>query len=471
MTHLDLFSGIGCIAIAMQEAGFHTVAFAEIEPFPCRVLAHHWPDTPNLGDVSKINGADVVAQFGAIDVVTFGAPCQDLSIAGTRSGLAGARSGLFFEAVRIVAECRATFAVYENVPGLFSSNNGHDFAAVLDALADIGALDIGWRVLDALLTGVPQRRRRIFLVADFGGTRAGEILSLADRLPGYPAARGEAGEGIATGAASGVDGGGRVAGTLGANHGNIKAEHAWTDQLVARPLAAGHPRSSGYRNDADTADNLIVGAICPTLRSGGNATGGDRPPGTDVDTADSLIVDQCHGSNVGPMGTLRAGNGNTAGGVPFVARALTTGSGGGRYDKQPHVVVSAPTPPLTVDAQMHVAFNLRGRDGGSQPEICDAVSLRAASGGSSRSYVAYGPKAGPLDTDGHSQAVHGHGAGVRRLTPTECERLMDVPDGHTNIPGAADGPRYRGLGNGAVVRVVRGIAERMAAQLTEARAL
>lgn len=176
---LDLFSGVGGFSLAFERAGFKTHAFSEVDAFACRVLAERWPGVPNLGDVTKITVEQLDA-LGDIDVVTFGSPCQDWSVAGKRLGLKGHRSSLFHEAIRIVRLCQPRLAVFENVPGLFSSAGGWDFAAVLDEMAESGALDLAWGVLDAQWFGVPQRRRRIFVVADFREERAGEILSISE---------------------------------------------------------------------------------------------------------------------------------------------------------------------------------------------------------------------------------------------------------------------------------------------------
>ncbi len=174
LTHLDLFSGVGGFSLGFEAAGFETLAFAEIDVFPSKVLAKNWPTVPNWGDVRNVDGRE----YRGVDVVTFGSPCQDFSVAGKQYGIRGERSGLFHEAIRVVREARPRFAVFENVPGLFTSGKRWDFAAVLDALAESGALDIAWSVLDAQWFGVPQRRKRIFLVADFAGERAGEILAI-----------------------------------------------------------------------------------------------------------------------------------------------------------------------------------------------------------------------------------------------------------------------------------------------------
>ena len=193
----SLFDGIAGFPLSASRYGIATKWASEIEAFPIKVSNKHFPDMEHLGDVSEVNGAEIEP----VDIISFGSPCQDMSVAGKREGLGGARSGLFMEAVRIIKEMRIAtdemyprFAIWENVPGAFSSNNGHDFRAVLEEIteaeipmpnsgrwAEAGMVgrngrSVAWRVLDAQYWGVPQRRKRIFLVADFGGECAGEIL-------------------------------------------------------------------------------------------------------------------------------------------------------------------------------------------------------------------------------------------------------------------------------------------------------
>lgn len=190
MRYLSLFSGIEAVTVAWASLGFEAVAFAEIEAFPCAVLKAHYPDVPNLGDVTKITET-VIRQQGPIDLVVFGSPCQDLSIAGKGKGLKGERSSLFYDAVRIITwarrHCGCRFALWENVPGAFTSNQGADFSEVLRLLTGTRQHQpekwrnagvafgqqglVEWRVLDAQYFGVPQRRRRIFAFADFGDWR------------------------------------------------------------------------------------------------------------------------------------------------------------------------------------------------------------------------------------------------------------------------------------------------------------
>ena len=238
----SLFDGSGGFPLAGILAGVEPVWASEIEPFAIRVTTKRLPKMRHYGDVSGISGADLEP----VDIITFGSPCQDLSIAGKRSGLDGSRSGLFFEAVRIVKEMREKthgekprFIVWENVPGAFSSNKGEDFKAVLEEVIRIKEpqapplpppekgrwpcadcyLGDGWsvayRVLDAQYWGVPQRRARIFLVADFAGGRAPEVLFKSEGVSGYTPQGFRQGQGTAgdpeesPGAAGGTDAGGR----------------------------------------------------------------------------------------------------------------------------------------------------------------------------------------------------------------------------------------------------------------------
>ncbi|MGD9649063.1 MAG: DNA cytosine methyltransferase, partial [Pirellulales bacterium] len=163
-TVLDLFSGIGGFSLAFERHGFRTVAFSELEPFCVRVLAQHWPDVPNLGDVRGIDGADVVRRFGAVDVLVGGFPCQDISFAGKGAGIEGARSGLWFEMLRLVREVRPAWLLAENVPAL--RTRGAD-----TVLAGLEAAGYTCRpfVVGAWAVGAPHRRERVWIVAHAEG--------------------------------------------------------------------------------------------------------------------------------------------------------------------------------------------------------------------------------------------------------------------------------------------------------------
>jgi DNA (cytosine-5)-methyltransferase 1 len=185
LTHGSLFSGVGGFDLGADAAGLQTLWQCEINKQARSVLKKHWPDSVRYEDVREVKGDEIAP----VDIISFGSPCQDLSVAGKRAGLSGERSGLFHEAIRIAREMRdATngeqprFLAWENVRGALSSNSGEDFAKALEEMAQLGAMDISWRLVNATSTGVPQRRVRIFVVADLGGECAGEVLSQPTRL-------------------------------------------------------------------------------------------------------------------------------------------------------------------------------------------------------------------------------------------------------------------------------------------------
>jgi len=230
MRYLSLFSGIEAATVAWHPLGWECVAVAEIEKFPVRLLQHYYPNVPNLGDVTKVTEDDIRA-LGRIDLVVFGSPCQDLSVAGKRKGLEGERSGLFFTAINIIDWARkwggCRFALWENVLGAFSSNKGRDFAAVVDALAGLEGTEVPpkgwgtegaavgtegmveWATLDAQWFGVAQRRRRVFALADFGDwANRPPILLEPESLRGDSPPSREAREDVAGTLASRTGGGG-----------------------------------------------------------------------------------------------------------------------------------------------------------------------------------------------------------------------------------------------------------------------
>ena len=163
MRYASVFSGVEAATLAWEPLGWEPVCFCEIDPFPSAVLAHRWPDVPNLGDITKV---DWGVCLGAADLVVGGSPCQSFSIAGTRTGLEGA-SGLMREYVRCVREVRPRWLVWENVPGALSSSGGEDFGCLLGELDALG-YGLAWRVLDAQFFGVAQRRERLFVVGHLG---------------------------------------------------------------------------------------------------------------------------------------------------------------------------------------------------------------------------------------------------------------------------------------------------------------
>lgn len=199
MRYLSLCSGIEAASVAWEPLGWQPVGFCEIEAFPSAVLAHRFPSVPNYGDMTQLEGRNL----GTVDIVVGGTPCQGFSIAGKRGGLADERSGLAMHFVRIVSDIRPKWIIWENVPGVFSTHGGRDFGAFVRSLAE-GGYHLAWRVLDAQFFGVPQRRRRLFVVGHSGDWRyPASVLFEPESLRGHLAPGGKA----ETAAASGAEGG------------------------------------------------------------------------------------------------------------------------------------------------------------------------------------------------------------------------------------------------------------------------
>lgn len=352
MRYLSLCSGIEAATVAWRPLGWEAVAFSEVEPFPCAVLAHHYPDVPNLGDLTKV--LDWSKYRGAVDLVVAGTPCQDFSIAGKRAGMAGERSGLALVFAQVLSIVRPRWVVWENVPGVFSTNGGREFGTFLRVLDDIG-YSLAWRVLDAQFFGVPQRRRRVFVVGHLGDWRPAAAV-LFER------------EGMLRDTAKGREAGKDVASCLKGGSG-----------------------SRGWENGAEcTFIPHIVGQAMSCKWSKGTS----GPAG-----------DEHH--NLIAVGGNAAANGALA----FKERGGCPGGGKGFLGQEER------------------AFALQ-----------------------------------PQNTQRVLSGVH-----VRRLTPRECERLQGFPDDYTAIEyrgkPAADGPRYRALGNSMVVPVMRWIGERISRQV------
>jgi DNA (cytosine-5)-methyltransferase 1 len=299
LTFGSLFAGIGGFDLALTRAGLTGAYAAEIDAKCNSVRRRHWPDEMQYEDVA------FVRRQHRPDVVCAGWPCQGNSVAGKRAGMADSRSGLWGEVVRVLDLQRPRWFLGENVPGILSVNGGEDWATVL---ADLGRLGYGfaYRILDAQWFGVPQRRRRVFIVGCLGDwRRAGEILFERESLPWDSPPSREAGARVA--------------------------------HCIARGVG-----SSGYRYDANGED-FVTGTLCNNGKASGSATQQDAEAGMLVPMAfaqnqrDELrnlngvagalsaepgmkqqtYVYQCQGSNVGPMGALRVGNQNESGGVPF----------------------------------------------------------------------------------------------------------------------------------------------------------
>ena len=440
LRYLSVCSGIEAATQAWHPLGWRPVAFSEIEPFPCAVLAYHYPDVPNWGDMTKYQewpDADV-------DVLCGGTPCQSFSVAGLRKGLADPRGNLMLTFGAIAARYRPQWLVWENVPGVLSSNGGRDFGAFLGMLGQLG-YGIAYRVLDAQHVrtrrfphAVPQRRRRVFVVGYLGDwRRAAAVLFDRESLSGHPAPRRQAGQIAPTIPARSLGGGGLGTdfdcdgGLICANSGDI-----------------GYCLTASAQQSLDAETETLLAVANPLRGEGFDASEDGTGRGTPlvpISFGAQMSVPQI---DFGVNQTLQAKN-PMAVAFAIQERAVSENPDAGPQGKgvqEGHA--------YTLEARnkvQAVAFDLRGREGGAMPEgPHDTANIRAASGGSSRSYVAQ-PWA------------------VRRLTTVECERLQGFPDGFTQIPyrgkpadRCPDGPRYKALGNSWAVNCADWLGERLA---------
>lgn len=466
-------SGIECVSVAVERAGVDwcPAFFSEIEPFPCRVLAHHYPEVPNLGDMSLI--ADRIRREGspACDILIAGTPCQDFSIAGLRAGMAGSRGNLTMELLRILNEIDAlrlstgmlpATLLWENVPGVLSHKDnpfGNFLAGLVGSDAAIpGPIDrhgkrkswpraglvrgpqraAAWRILDAQFFGVPQRRERLFVVAGAGNTfDPAEILFEPEGVRRHSPPRRQA------------------------------------QENVAAPLTAGSPGGSGYRNDIAAVDNLIP-ITATTLRARDNARG------VDSDCTDTLIPVAFGGNNqAGPIdiATARSSSSSPHGRLDFETETFVVTSVTG---DRTHALNTANNgkgssedgtgrgvPIIAFDSRQEAVSSEHrfGALGSSSPQA-QAIAFDTTQITSPLNYS--NPKPGdpchPLAALAHPPALVSR-YGVRRIMPVEAERLQGLPDRYTDVPHgnkpAADGPRYKAIGNGMAVPVIAWLLKRI----------
>lgn len=564
MRFLSLFSGIEAASAAWLPLGWECAGVAEIEPFPCHLLAQHYGASrprympspkdpgltkkeyderrrairrvkhlpinghyPNLGDIKQITQADIEA-LGQIDLVIMGFPCQDLSVAGKRKGLRDkdgkkTRSGLFFDAMRVVQWSQSRWVVGENVPGLFSSHRGRDFAAVVGEMAGcefdvprdgwantgVAAGPLGlveWCVLDAQWFGVPQRRRRVFFVRDSGDwSGRPPVLFEPESLRGHSPPRREAGERIALPVTCRVDRGG-------------EHREAHGNNLVVPTIPARTKGGGGLGTEFDCDGGLI--AVAGTLQNSGRAAGS----ATQQDAEAGLLVAEAYGGNntrsslkvataLNANGGVRSGDFEAATLLVVPIQEASKRTGTSTTDPQASAGVGSAGDPmftLQAGAQHAVAFSCKeagadagavkpplramGHDsshanGGGQVAICfDTTQITSKE---NRCNPQAGDPAHPLASQGHPPAVafmethSNQGLGVdqspaltrertmavqtsmqvRRLTPRECERLQGNRDDYTMVRFgkslAADGPRYKSLGNGMAVPCIIWIGQRI----------
>lgn len=479
----SLFSGIGGFDLGFQRAGIEATWQVEIDEKCRSVLARHFPNSKTHADVKQVGSKNLTP----VDVVFGGFPCQDLSVAGRRAGLDGDRSGLWFEFRRIISEISPAWVVIENVPGLLSSNGGADFAVVVRGLVELG-YGIAWRVLDSQYFGVAQRRQRVFIVGHLGDHRATEILFEPESLQRDSPPRREA------------------------------------RKDVARPLGSGSTGSSGYRNDADTAENLV--ARCLNAGRDGYNDGSDQTYIADTLSvgADQTTVfhgpvvsgsvsskwakgtggpagDECYNLVANPLvvneprATSHAGN-NPRPRNLVVTPILEAGARTGKSTDDPraglgigedgdpmftlqsgkqHAVATGE--PFVFDERNVTCPDNRSaaRPGDPVPTLHEqplavAFSVMEQSNGFSwESLVHPTIQTHPNSETSQRQIGVRIGSAVRRLTPRECERLQGFPDDWTRFDVAgnelADSPRYRMLGNAVTVNVAQWLAHRIAASI------
>ena len=509
---ISLFAGVGGFDLGMEQAGHECVAQVEWDKNAAGVLKHRWPNVPLFCDVSKVS----VDDLPDADFITYGFPCQDLSVAGKREGLDGKRSGLFYEATRLIREllgrgCGLRFAVAENVGGLFSADDGVALARCIRELLDSGACETGWRLLDSQYFGVAQRRKRVFIVSDFGGESVDEILAITESLPGYPAPSREAGKGTAGDATKGVGEGGHklelpeVCATI---TGEL-AKHT-NNQMVQNAESFFIPKAQG----ADVYNGELTGETSATVTSATGIANASGPKVMAVDFYNNSI-----NPNTSQTLSSAASDKNHIGGV-IEQKETYCLQGGGETSQ------SSQGSGVNKD----VAFTLNGLDkhgvvswnGDTTPKASEDVSvtLRSQQGGEGVG-VAFHASQDPIHSEEHSPALgsnatigvaftasdrsnkaawEGDISGtincqmnsessnlqmgvrenltVRRLTPIECERLQGFPDNWTSekmelilegnewkatgkVVKQADGPRYKAMGNAVTVNVAEWIGKQI----------
>lgn len=467
MKYLSVCSGIEAATMAWHGLGWEPVAFSEIEPFPSAVLAHRYPDVPNWGDMTKFKDWP----DEPIDLLVGGTPCQSFSIAGLRQGLADPRGNLMLTYGGIAGRYRPKWLVWENVPGVLSSNGGRDFGTFLGMLGKLG-YGFAYRVLDAQYVrtlgfpwAVPQRRRRVFVVGHLGDwRRAAAVLFDRESLSGHPPPRREAGKSVAPTIAARTRGGGGLGTDFDCDGGLITStgdvSHCLNAGAMGRidfeseTMVAHALRGEGFDASEDgtgrgtpliafhpTQDPISSEGVCHTIGGNSNATAAvafaENQRG-EVRTSDVALQ-------------LTTGGGKAGQGFPAVAiqeRAVSENPDAGPQGK---------------GFQEGIAYTLEARNKAQSV----AFDLNQVTSKANRSI----PRGDVLHTmPAISTPPHlASPWAVRRLTPRECERLQGFLDDFTKIPyrgkpadQCPDGPRYKALGNSMAVNVMQLIGERIA---------
>jgi DNA (cytosine-5)-methyltransferase 1 len=437
---VSLFAGIGGFDLALERNGIEVVASVEWDKHAQSVLKNRFPNSQIYGDIQEVTGEQLInAGFDPRNgIITGGFPCQDLSVAGKRAGLAGNRSGLFWEICRLLDETKTQYFILENVPGLLSSSNGADMGTVISALAQRG-YGLAYRVLDAQYFGVPQRRRRVFIVGSLGdnGRTPAEILSIAEGRSGYLEAGGKTRKGSSTAS----DGSPTTVGTL------LARDHKGIDQISVEENKLVLFEQAIPFSPASFASYSQNDDVSATLRAGGGDLGGG---------SETLLVFDPHQTDGvriqgKTINTLTAAMGTGGNNVPMVAYPMH-GAMIGRNDE------AGPKGSGFLgenEASYTLTASSQARHG-----VVIAPTLSASNN----------PSRSPQSSEITAQidAMVRETGIVRRLTPLECERLQGFPDHWTE--GQTDGHRYKQLGNAVAVPVVQWIIERLVRVINEGKA-
>jgi DNA (cytosine-5)-methyltransferase 1 len=474
MKYLSLCSGIEAATVAWHPLGWEAVAYSEIERFPSEVLAHHYPNTPNLGDMTKFKEWTNVSN---VDLLVGGTPCQSFSVAGLRKGLDDPRGNLMLTFLAIAKQYRPNWLVWENVPGVLSSNGGRDFGSFLGGLAECG-YGFAYRVLDAQFFGVAQRRRRVFVVGHLGDWRAAAaVLFERHSLQGHPAPSREKRQGVAASVGAGAS-----VGSLCARTGQ---------SISVQDAAQGHlmPAKPQWWDGGDLAATITTKSDDQRMPDKANAQLVMQP------------VYEMHGQDsrvreLGETCTTVTSKWGTGGGNVPVALQPAYGIPGNWIGRKPENGGNATEPmhdlaPCLTKADQHgvaqpIAFS--GQMSNPQTDVDMTQTLQAKNPMAVMQPMAYNisPGKGALKEDIHvtdadatktwdasasNPAMHQGGTAilqamaVRRLTPVECERLQGFPDSYTDIKSknkpTPDGPRYKALGNSMAVPVMAWIGQRI----------
>jgi DNA (cytosine-5)-methyltransferase 1 len=497
MRYLSVCSGIEAATAAWHPLGWSPVALSEIEKFPSAVLAHHYPNVPNLGDMTKFKDWSL----DAIDLLVGGTPCQSFSVAGLRKGLDDPRGNLMLTYLAIADRFKPRWLVWENVPGVLSSNGGKDFATFLGGLAELG-YGFAYRILDAQYCGVPQRRRRVFVVGYLGDwRRAAAVLFERHSMQRNSAPSREAGQVVAGTLANRADGGGfpgsdeamsgyvqpsysvRLA-NQSSNGWGLQEDVTHTLDSTQGPAVAYAPdiarcvaTREGTPQDYETTTMLALSVALRGREGGATAELGDDAAtclrasgGGGGDKAHVLCFSSKDHGNEDLSPTLRSGNHDTShanAGVPPAVRItgdLTHTLKADGFDASEDG--TGREQPITACVR-NIAQCLTGNYGKQLDNSDTALGPNVAIGWSEEltpsielaGTIQYGGQGGRHD------GVMQPNMAVRRLLPIECERLQGFPDGYTQVPfngkPAADGPRYKALGNSMAVPCMAWIGQRI----------